>query len=215
MAAAPDFVHLNVRSHYSLLSSTCRIDELVAAAAEDEQSALALTDSGNLFGAIPFYKACAGAGLKPILGMTAYVAATSRLEPSGAANPTHHLTLLAENDEGWDNIKRLSSQAFLEGFHYRPRMDRELLGAHGRGVIALSGGLQSEISQALLAGRYDDARATASALAELFGQGNFYLEVMQTGYEPQQQGQPGPAQAARRARAARGRDQRRPLSGRR
>ena len=122
MAAVPDFVHLNVHSHYSLLSSTCRIDGLVEAAAADGQRALALTDSGNLFGAIPFYQACSEAGLRPILGMTAYCAANSRLEPSGAANPTHHLTLLAAGDEGWGNLKHLSSRAFLEGFHPEDRM---------------------------------------------------------------------------------------------
>jgi len=185
MAADPKFAHLNVHSHFSLLSATCRIDELVQAAVDDGHSAIALTDSGNLFGAVEFYRACKKADIKPVLGMTAYCAATSRLEPSGGSNPTHQLTLLAENDTGWTNLKRLTTFAFHEGFHYRPRIDRELMARHNEGLIALSGGPTSEISQALLANRFDDATRTATAMAEIFGEGCFFLELMKTGYEPQ------------------------------
>src|SRR5690606_24513337 len=104
---APDFVHLRVHSHYSLLSSPCRVKELVQAAKDDGQRALALTDTGNLFGAVEFYKACKTAGIKPILGMSGYCAAGSRLAPSGADNQTYQLTLLATDQEGWQNLKTL------------------------------------------------------------------------------------------------------------
>ncbi|MEM7198778.1 MAG: DNA polymerase III subunit alpha [Planctomycetota bacterium] len=181
----PDFVHLNVRSHYSLLTSTCRLGGLVKAAAQDEQRALALTDAGNLFGAIEFYQECRRADVKPILGMSAFYAAVSRLEPSGADNPTHQLTLLAENNAGWENLKQLSSLAHVEGFHYRPRIDAEALSRHSEGLIALSGGLTSEISQHLLAARTEAAKAAAERFVEILGPDRFYLELMQTGYEPQ------------------------------
>jgi DNA polymerase-3 subunit alpha len=190
-AAAPEFVHLNVHSHYSLLSATCRIRELVEAAMADEQRALALTDDGNLFGAIEFYRKCDAAGVRPVLGMTAYCAAVSRLRPAGADNPTYQLTLLAENDVGWTNLKLLSSLAFKEGFHYRPRMDRELLGRHSAGLIALSGGMAGEINQNILAHQPDLARKNAGELRDVLGKDNFFLEVLETGYQPQKQANEG------------------------
>ncbi len=183
--AAPEFVHLNVHSHYSLLSSTSRIKELVAAAADDEQGALALTDNGNLFGAIEFYKNARRAGLRPILGMSAYCATGSRLQPSGADNPTHQLTLLATDETGWQNLKLLSSLAYAEGFHYRPRIDKELLAAHHEGLIGLSGGTASESGQHLLAQRNAEALASIESFAEIFGKDHFFLQLMRTGYEPQ------------------------------
>ena len=121
MSEPPPFVHLHAPSHYSLLSSPAEVEDLVAAAAADKQVALALTDNGNLFGAIEFYKACGKAGIKPILGQTTYVAARTIRDPARADNPTHDLTLLAADDQGFDNLKKLSGRAWLEGFSYRPR----------------------------------------------------------------------------------------------
>ncbi|MBI83618.1 MAG: DNA polymerase III subunit alpha [Planctomycetaceae bacterium] len=176
--AVSDFVHLRTHSHYSLLSAPCRIEDLVAAAASDGQRALALTDSGNLFGAIEFYKACCAADIKPILGLSAYCATHSRLNPSGPDNPTHHIGLLAATNEGWDNLKHLSSIAFKDGFHYRPRIDRDLLSQYSKGLIGLAGGPQSEIGQSLLARQKDEASNKVKEFAEILGRDNFYLELM-------------------------------------
>jgi len=184
-ARAPDFVHLRVHSQYSLLSAPVRIDELVAAAVEDGQQALAITDSGNLFGAVKFFRACQQAGIRPILGMTAYAAGRTASEASGADNPTYQLTLLAANLTGWQNLKQLSTRAYQEGFHYRPRIDQAMLTEHREGLIVLSGGLSGEIDQRILTNDVDGATARAVQLQELLGEENFFLEVMETGYEPQ------------------------------
>ncbi|MEC8652514.1 MAG: PHP domain-containing protein, partial [Planctomycetota bacterium] len=121
MTEAPPFVHLHVRSHYSLLTAPAQVGPLVAAAKEDGQTALALTDNGNMFGAVDLYKACEKAGIKPILGQTTYYAGRTSKETAGADNPTFDLTLIAENNVGFENLKRLSGKAWLEGFSYRPR----------------------------------------------------------------------------------------------
>jgi DNA polymerase-3 subunit alpha len=184
-ATAPDFVHLRVHSQYSLLSAPVRIPELVAAAVADGQRALALTDSGNLFGAVQFFSACQQAGIRPILGMTAFFAGRTATEPSGADNPTYQLTLLAATETGWRNLKQLSTRAYQEGFHYRPRIDQAMLTEHREGLIVLSGGLSGEIDQRILTNDVDGATARAVALQELLGEDNFFLEVMETGYEPQ------------------------------
>src|SRR5690606_8901660 len=162
--SALDFVHLRTHSHYSLLTAPVRPAELVAAAAEDGQTALALTDNGNLYGAIEFYKACKARSIKPLLGMVAWEAGRTRSEPTSAANPNHQLTLLAADARGWDNLKKLSSIGFLEGFYYRPRIDRQALAAHGEGLIVLSGDVAGEIPRHLQAG---DTAAACRAVGEL------------------------------------------------
>ena len=182
---APDFVHLRTRSHFSLLSSPVRIAALVKAAVADGQRALALTDSGNLFGAIEFYRACKEAGIRPILGMTAFLAGVSSREKGGANNPTYELTLLAQNDAGWTNLKWLSSHGYLNGFYYRPRIDRDVLRAHSEGLIALSGGVRGTIESRILANDLQGAEREALELREILGPDGFYLELMSTGYEPQ------------------------------
>ncbi len=185
MTDAPPFVHLHVRSHYSLLAAPAKVGQLVAAAAADGQTALALTDNGNLFGAVEFLKACRKHGIKPIVGQTTYVAARTRRETAGADNPTHDLTLLAENDVGLANLRQLSGRAWLEGFSYRPRVDRELLAEHKEGIIALSGTISSQIASSIQQGDIDGARRTAVQLRDLFGPDNFFFEVAETGYEAQ------------------------------
>jgi len=188
-AAAPttttDFVHLRLHSQYSLLTAPLTIEAAVAAAKADGQQALALTDDGNLFGAIEFYQACQDAGIKPLLGMSAYVAGRSHKEPTAADNQTFPLTLLAADNTGWANLRRLSTIAFLEGFHYRPRIDKDLLQRHGEGLIVLSGTASGEVAQHLLAGRHAEALASAAALRDIFGPDRFFLELMETGHEPQ------------------------------
>ena len=185
MAEAPDFVHLRARSHYSLLAAPVDVADLVAGARADGQRALALTDNGNLFGAVEFYKACKKAELRPVLGMVCYVAGRTMKEPTGPDNPTFDLTLLAQDATGFDNLKKLTSRAWLEGFSYRPRVDLEALHEHRQGLIALSGAISSQIPLLIQQNDLAGARAAAGRFAELFGKDNFFLEVASTGYEPQ------------------------------
>jgi DNA polymerase-3 subunit alpha len=185
MSEAPPFVHLHVRSHYSLLAAPAEVSGLVAAAAEDGQPALALTDNGNLFGAVEFFKACKDKKIKPIIGQTTYVAGRTRSDTAGADNPTYDLTLLAADNRGLDNLKKLSGRAWLEGFSYRPRVDLEVLQQHHEGIIALSGTVSSQIATAVLQGDPQGAKRTAMQLRELFGAENFFFEVAETGYEQQ------------------------------
>ena len=185
MSPPPSFVHLHVRSHYSLLAAPAPVPALVERAAADEQPALALTDNGNLFGAVDHFQACKQHGIKPILGQTTYVAGNSRNETAGADNPTFDLTLLAADNRGFDNLKKLSGRAWLEGFSYRPRVDIELLHEHREGLIALSGTVSSQIAMAIQQGDLDGAKKTAADLRDLFGRDNFFLEVAATGSEAQ------------------------------
>jgi DNA polymerase-3 subunit alpha len=152
--SAPSFVHLHCHSHYSLLDGASPIKGLVARAKELGMNALALTDHGNLYGSLEFYKACKEAGVNPVLGYEAYVAPGSRFDKSGALSSkeaTYHLTLLAKNATGFRNLVKMASRAFLEGFYHKPRIDRELLERYNDGIICLSGCVSGELSRALLA----------------------------------------------------------------
>jgi len=178
------FVHLHGHTTYSLLDGACRIDNLVRAAAAQEAPALAVTDHGNLFGAIEFYNACRKRGVKPILGFEAYVAPVSRHDRERNPVAAWHLTLLARNETGWRNLIKLSSAGYLEGFYYVPRIDRELLARHAEGLVVLSGCLSSETSYWL---RRDDlvrAKEAAAFYHEVFGE-HYYLEVQRHGIEDQ------------------------------
>ncbi|MFM1873301.1 MAG: hypothetical protein RL398_2723, partial [Planctomycetota bacterium] len=186
MSDAPPFVHLHVRSHYSLLAAPTKVGKLVAAAAADGQQAMALTDNGNLFGSIEFYKACKKNEIKPIVGQTTYVAGRTRRETAGADNPTTDLTILAHNDVGLANLRQLSGKSWLEGFSYRPRVDLELLDAYKEGLIVLSGTVSSQLSAAILQGDLDGARRIAGEHRERFGKDNYFFEVARTGYDAQQ-----------------------------
>ncbi len=175
----PNFVHLHVHSHYSLLDGLTKIPDLVRAAKERGFTALALTDYGSLYGAIEFYEACRKAEIKPIVGMEAYIAVNGRFSKQAHVDAhAPHLILLAENYEGYKNLMALSSKGHLEGFYYHPRIDRELLREHHRGLIALSGCMAGELASAV---RADDSRARAKEIAEeyrgIFGDGNFYIEL--------------------------------------
>jgi DNA polymerase-3 subunit alpha len=184
--SAPDFVHLHVHSHYSLLDGACRVEDLAKRAAEDGQKAIALTDHGNLFGSIAFYKACKKEGVKPLLGIEAYVAQKSRFEKSNKEdNRTHHLTIIARNQQGWQNLMKLSSIAYKEGFYYKPRMDKEILSQYGEGLVALSGCLGGEVNGYLMRDDIAGAIESAKVHEEIFGKDNFYLEIMNNGYEAQ------------------------------
>ncbi|MBN2982949.1 DNA polymerase III subunit alpha [Cohnella algarum] len=176
-----EFVHLHVHSEYSLLDGASRIREMADRAAELGMKALALTDHGVLYGAIPFYKACRERGIKPIIGMEAYITAGSRHEKtSRKEQPIYHLTLLAKNGTGYRNLMKLSTIGHLEGFYYKPRIDFEALSRHAEGLVCLSGCLNGELSQHLLHDRYDEAKALALKYRELFGD-DYFLELQDHG----------------------------------
>lgn len=182
-----DFVHLHCHTQYSLLDSTCKISELLKRAVELKFPALAMTDNGNLFGAIEFYLAAMKYGIKPIIGMAAYVAPGSRFDKQthGIKEASFHLTLLAKDEAGYRNLMKLTSIGYLEGFYYRPRIDKEVLAAHREGLICLTGGLKGELSHYLLHEKPDEGRRALAELTEIFGQDDLYLEMMDHGLEPQ------------------------------
>lgn len=195
MSAEPGFVHLHVHTEYSMLDGAARVDELVAQVAKEEMPAIAITDHGNVFGAYDFNKKARKAGVKPIIGIEAYVAPESRFnkqrvkwadggedDVSGGGAYTH-MTILAENNVGLSNLFRLSSLASLEGYYYKPRMDRELLSKYSSGLIATTGCPGGEIQTRLRMGGYREAMAAASELRDIFGKENFFLEVMDHGIE--------------------------------
>lgn len=175
------FVHLHCHTQYSLLDGAVRIDEMLDLAAGMGMPAAAITDHGNMFGAVQFYRAARERDLRPILGLETYVAPGSRFDRiPGRGQKSHHLLLLARNQTGYANLVKLTSRAFLEGFYYKPRVDRELLAEHSEGIIALSACLNGEVSRHLLAERYDDARSVAAFYRDLYD-GQFYLELQDHG----------------------------------
>jgi len=181
-----DFVHLHCHSDYSLLDGASRIDALIRTVRDQGMRAVALTDHGNLFGAIDFYTQAIAAGIKPIIGIEAYVAPRSRHDRKdvrGVRESSHHLTLLVRNEKGWENLRILSSLAYQEGFYYKPRMDKELLAKHHEGLIALSGCPNSEFGHACKTDDMDKAVRAADSYREIFGAENFYLEVQNHGLE--------------------------------
>jgi DNA polymerase-3 subunit alpha len=194
------FVHLHNHSHYSLLDGACRIEDLVGAAKKCNMPALALTDHGNMFGAIEFYKTCAKAGIKPIIGVEAYMAPRSRkekgLQKSNVSEASYHLVLLAKNLAGYKNLMRLVSIGFLEGFYYRPRIDREVLAKYHDGIIALSACLKGEVAYKILHEGYEAARKVALEYREIFGD-DYYLEIHKHGIPEEDQARAGVLELSR------------------
>ncbi len=189
MPRSENFVHLHVHSHFSLLDGACRLEDLVSRAAELGMPALALTDHGNMYGAVQFFQAAKKAHVKPIIGYEAYVAPGSRTsrEAAGMREAAFHLTLLAENDTGCYNLLKLASTAFLDGFYYRPRIDKEVLAQHSEGLIGLSGCMKGEIPHLLLTGACDDAVSVGRQYVEILGADNFFIELQDNGLEQQKQ----------------------------
>ncbi len=185
-AAGPDFVHLHVHSEYSLLDGLGRIDGIVGRAAALGQPAIALTDHGNLHGVVEFDVAARKAGVKPIIGCEVYVAPRTMgdREPKVDDRP-FHLTLLARDQEGYQNLLRLVSTASIEGFYYRPRIDKALLERHAGGLVALSGCMSGELSRLLLDGQVEAARRVAAWHADLFGRDHYFIEVQDQGLDRQ------------------------------
>jgi DNA polymerase-3 subunit alpha len=192
------FAHLHLHTEYSLLDGAARINDVVAAAAADDQPAIAITDHGNLYGVVDFIKAARSAGIKPIVGMEAYYTEGSRRDrPVGAENRRFHMNLLAENEVGYRNLLQLSSKAYLDGYYYKPRMDIDLLAEHSEGIIATSGCLGGLVPQLLAPdaggeegnkGTVRDVEAAVAAAArfqDVFGKDNFFIEVQDHGLDAQ------------------------------
>lgn len=174
-----DFVHLHVHSEYSLLDGASRLKDLVRTAAELGMTSLAITDHGVMYGVIDFYRLAKQHGIHPVLGCEVYVAPRSRFERTPHVDDSpHHLVLLAENEQGYKNLISLVSAAYLEGFYYKPRVDRDLLAAHSEGLIAMSACLAGEIPKHILAGDDAKAREAAGSYREIFGPSGFFLELM-------------------------------------
>ncbi|OGE83679.1 MAG: DNA polymerase III subunit alpha [Candidatus Doudnabacteria bacterium RIFCSPLOWO2_01_FULL_44_21] len=172
------FTHLHVHSHYSLLDGLSKIDELVSAAKSMGLEALALTDHGVMYGTIPFYNLCLEAGIKPIVGLEAYIAPRGLQDKSGKVDADYyHLTLLAANDDGYKNLLKLTTIAHLEGFYYKPRIDLETLKKHSSGLIALSGCQRGELAKAVMSKSEAEIKSILEKYLEIFGRDGFYIEI--------------------------------------
>ncbi|MCE9526626.1 MAG: PHP domain-containing protein, partial [Planctomycetales bacterium] len=190
--AARPFVHLHCHSHYSLLDGASEVGALVKRAKEHGMNALALTDHGNLHGSLEFYRKAKEVGINPILGYEAYIAPGSRFEKKDAGSSkeaSYHLTLLAQNRTGFKNLVKLASAAYLEGFYFKPRIDKEILAAHSEGIICLSGCVSSELSRNLIKGGAADedfrgAIETAQWFQKVFGE-RYFIEIMNNGVDIQ------------------------------
>jgi DNA polymerase III subunit alpha len=209
------FTHLHLHTEFSMLDGAARVKEVVAAAAADGQPAIGITDHGNMYGVLDFYKACRDQGINPVIGTEAYMAADSRHERPvrrGRIDDTggnagegeklyYHLTLLAESTQGYRNLMKLSSSAYLEGYYYKPRLDWELLERHHEGVIATTGCLGGVVLQALLAGQVDKATQLAARLQDIFGRDSLFVELQDHGLAEQRQTNPQLIEIARRIKA--------------
>lgn len=180
----PKFTHLHTHSHYSLLDGLTKVPELVARTKELGMDSIALTDHGILYGAIEFYKLAKKNDIKPILGVETYVAPRDRFSKEPGER-YYHLILLAENNVGWQNLIKLISKANLEGFYYKPRVDKDLLREHHEGIIALSACLGGEIGRTLMANQYEEAKRIALEHQEIFGKGNYFLEIQKHPHIPE------------------------------
>src|SRR5438309_10271269 len=176
------FVHLHCHTDYSLLDGACEISQLMDLAVEQKMPAIAMTDHGNLFGAVEFYNKAKEKGVHPIIGCEVYVAQQGQ-SVKNDSNRYNHLVLLCENQEGYRNLIQLVSTGYLDGFYYKPRIDKDLLSRHSKGLIALSACLRGDINEAILADRYEEARRRANEYAELFGKANFFLEMQDHGLD--------------------------------
>jgi len=179
---APPFIHLHCHTDYSLLDGACQISQLVDLAEKNDMPAVAITDHGNLFGAVEFYEAATKRGIKPIIGCEVYVSQQG-LKSRGEGDRYNHLLLLCKNLEGYRNLVKLVSTGFLEGFYYKPRIDKDLLAKHSKGLICLSACLRGDLNEAMLGKGYEEGRRLAYEYLDIFGKGNFFIEVQDHGLE--------------------------------
>jgi len=190
--SAPEFAHLHVHTQYSMLDGAVRVRDLMKRVVESGMTAVGMTDHGVLYGAVEFYKEAQKAGVKPLLGCELYVAPGSRHEKksSSGRDAAYHLTVLAETNEGWANLIKLVSAAHLEGFYYKPRVDKELLAEHAAGLIGLSGCLKGEISSAILDSNPQRGRDLTGQYRDIFGKDNFFIEIHDHGMDAQREVNP-------------------------
>ncbi len=195
------FVHLHLHTEFSMLDGAARVAEVIDAAVADGQPAVGITDHGNMYGVLDFYKACRDAGVKPVIGMEAYMAGESRFErptrrgrvddsggeTEGGQKLYYHLTLLAESQVGYRNLIKLASLAFLEGYYYQPRVDWELLERHHEGLIATTGCLGGHVLQSLMAGDQQGALDKTARLRDIFGPEHLFVELQDHGIPAQHQ----------------------------
>lgn len=182
MPVAPEFTHLHLHSDYSLLDGACDVDKLAAHLSHVGQTAAAITDHGNIYGAVHFFDAMQKKDLKPILGCELYLSKTK--DHREMADGYNHFLVIAENEEGYRNLVRLTSEAALHGFYRKPRVSKEFLAKHTEGLIGFSGCLAGEINQHLMGGKYEEAKRSAGSFQEMFGKRNFFLEIQDHGLEP-------------------------------
>ena len=183
------FAHLHVHTDYSLLDGSNKIKECVARVKELGMNSVAITDHGVMYGVIDFYRAARAAGIKPILGCEVYVAPGSRFDKEAVGRGDdryYHLVLLAENDQGYHNLMKIVSRGFTEGYYYKPRVDLEVLEEFHEGIIALSACLAGEVQKNILRGMYEEGKAAALRYQDIFGKGNFFLELQDHGMQEQQ-----------------------------
>lgn len=182
-----EFTHLHVHTEYSLLDGSSKIKEIVARAKELGMDSLAITDHGVMYGVIDFYRACKAEGIRPVLGCEIYVAPGSRFQKEGNASDEryYHLVLLAENNKGYSNLIKIVSKGFTEGYYYKPRVDLEVLQEYHEGIIALSACLAGEVATQIRRGFYEEGKAAALRLLDIFGEGNFFLELQDHGIPDQ------------------------------
>jgi len=187
------FVHLHVHTQYSLLDGTIRIKDLVAKAKEFGMQAVAMTDHGNMFGTIDFYQRALKEGIKPIIGCELYVAPKNRFEKTGGSisDVARHLLVLAKDEQGYQNLMKLSSMGYLEGFYYRPRIDKEILAKYHEGLIGLSACLHGEIADLILRDQFNEAVQSAENYRKIFGEENYFLEIMENGLPEQKRANKG------------------------
>jgi len=182
-AAPTNFVHLHNHSDYSLLDGAMKTKAMAKRAAELGQPALALTDHGNMFGAVEFYLECEKVGVKPIIGSEVYITADRHNRTSDKSNKSYHMVLLAKNAKGYHNLMQLSSMGFMEGFYYRPRIDKELLDKHSEGIIGLTACMSGEPNFHLRSGNVKAAIAAATDYRDILGKDNYFLEIQNHGIE--------------------------------
>src|ERR1044071_2329638 len=186
MSSMPDFVHLHLHTEFSLLDGACRIDELLDQAATLKMPAIAVTEHGNMFSSVIFHDHARQHGVKPILGCEVYGAPGSRLTKSGVPGETaNHLVLLAESNEGYHNLIKLVSSGYTEGFYYKPRIDKDLLAQHAKGLIGLSSCLKGEVAEGLSHAQDRKAREAAAQYRDILGREQFFLEMQWHGIDEQ------------------------------
>jgi DNA polymerase-3 subunit alpha len=178
-----EFTHLHLHTEYSLLDGACDIEKLIDRVAALGQTSVAMTDHGNIYGAVRFFNAAKERSIKPIIGCELYVCKAEDHRAESPNDQYNHLLVLAENEEGYRNLIRLTSEASLHGFYRKPRVSKKYLAAHAEGLIGFSGCLSGELCEELMAGRYEKAKGAATQYQDIFGRGNFYLEIQNQGLE--------------------------------